>query len=44
MMQLNEMELKKLIQGGETNTVELKVTAQRSRTGVDWDGVRCHDK
>src|SRR5260370_911936 len=30
MMQLNEMELKKLIQGGETNTVELKVAAPRA--------------
>ncbi len=29
-MQLNEMELKKLIQGGETNTVELKVAAPRA--------------
>lgn len=30
MVQLNEMELKKLIQGGETNTVELKVAAPRA--------------
>ena len=30
MMQLSEMELKKLIQGGETNTVELKVAAPRA--------------
>ena len=30
MMQLNEMELQKLIQGGETNTVELKVAAPRA--------------
>jgi hypothetical protein len=30
MMQLSEMELKKLIQSGETNTVELKVAAPRA--------------
>jgi ATP-dependent DNA helicase RecG len=30
MMQLSEMELKKHIQGGETNTVELKVAAPRA--------------
>ena len=29
-MQLSEMELKKLIHGGETNTVELKVAAPRA--------------
>ena len=30
MVQLSEKELKKLIQGGETNTVELKVAAPRA--------------
>ncbi|MFL5702580.1 MAG: helix-turn-helix domain-containing protein [Ktedonobacteraceae bacterium] len=30
MVKLSEMELKKLIQGGETNTVELKVAAPRA--------------
>jgi predicted HTH transcriptional regulator len=30
MVQLSEKKLKKLIQGGETNTVELKVAAPRA--------------
>jgi hypothetical protein len=30
MVQLSEMELKTLIRGGETNTVELKVAAPRA--------------
>ncbi len=30
MVKLSEVELKKLIQGGETNTVELKVAAPRA--------------
>src|SRR5207249_6268914 len=30
MVKLSEMELKKLIQGGETNTVELKIAAPRA--------------
>ena len=29
-MHLSEMELKQLIQGGETNTVELKIAAPRA--------------
>jgi hypothetical protein len=33
MVKLSEMELKALIQGGETNTVELKVAAPRASDG-----------
>jgi hypothetical protein len=43
MVKLDEIELKKLIRGGETNTVELKVAAPRAtemandRGLVDWE-------
>jgi len=40
MVKLSEMELKKLVKGGETNTVELKLAAPRrlmwQRGSVVW--------
>ncbi|MFL5702968.1 MAG: hypothetical protein ACJ8AG_09090 [Ktedonobacteraceae bacterium] len=39
MVKLSEMELKTLIKGGETNTVELKVAARGADEAEEWTGV-----
>jgi predicted HTH transcriptional regulator len=36
MGKLSETELKRLIQGGETNTVEIKVAAPRATEVAEW--------